>query len=165
MEQNPYLEANNYSVTHPPPPPAVYIAVRLITAHNSPAVGPIWLRTGKCGCLLCRRQGTFQFQWILAIWVTVSCSRTTVFHELRYIRMGAKIPGAISPGRLNFVTPLLIFVGPQYGTCFMSHFCCLEFWGRFLENSCTPVHRHEFHFPKIRNRRPMPLASVPNSTE
>jgi hypothetical protein len=32
---------------------------------------------------------------------------------------GAQIPGARSPGHLNFVRRCLIFVSPQYGCCFM----------------------------------------------
>jgi hypothetical protein len=39
-----------------------------------------------------------------------------------------RIPAARSPGRLNFVRWCLIFVGPQYGTCFMSLLWHLEFW-------------------------------------
>jgi len=35
---------------------------------------------------------------------------------------GTKIPGAKSPKLLNFVLWLLMFVGLQYGTCFMSLF-------------------------------------------
>ena len=42
---------------------------------------------------------------------------------------GAQIPGAKSPWRLHFVRWCLIFVDPQYGTCFMSPFWRLEFWG------------------------------------
>jgi hypothetical protein len=47
--------------------------------------------------------------------------------------------------RLNFVRRLLISVGPQYRTCFMSHFWRLEFWGGFevFEKMCAPqVYRH-----------------------
>lgn len=42
---------------------------------------------------------------------------------------GTQIPRAKSPGRLNFVRWPVIFVGSQYGTCSMSSFWNLEFWG------------------------------------
>ena len=38
--------------------------------------------------------------------------------------MGAKLLW-----KLNFAQWLLIFVGSQYGTCFMSSLLSLEFWG------------------------------------
>jgi hypothetical protein len=41
---------------------------------------------------------------------------------------GAQIPGARSSWWPNFVRWHLTFVGPQYGTCFMSPFWHLEFW-------------------------------------
>ena len=40
-----------------------------------------------------------------------------------------QIPGARSPGRLNFVQWHLMFVVLQYGTSLTSLFWCLEFWG------------------------------------
>jgi hypothetical protein len=40
---------------------------------------------------------------------------------------GARIPGARSPGQLNFVPWHLIFVGPQCETCLMLSFWHLEF--------------------------------------
>lgn len=54
---------------------------------------------------------------------------------------GAQILGARSPGLYTMVP---IFVGHQYGTCFVSLFWCLEFWGGFwnlffIENLWTPV--------------------------
>jgi len=45
---------------------------------------------------------------------------------------GIQIPDARSPWRLNFVRWRLMLVGPQhYGTCFMSPFWRLKFWGCF----------------------------------
>jgi len=35
---------------------------------------------------------------------------------------GAHTPGARSPRRLNFVRWILMFVGPQYGSCFIINF-------------------------------------------
>jgi hypothetical protein len=52
---------------------------------------------------------------------------------------GAQIPDARSPWWLNFVQWCLIFVGPQYGTCFMSPLWRLECWGRCSEDLCTPA--------------------------
>jgi hypothetical protein len=34
----------------------------------------------------------------------------------------------VSPWRLHFILRRLIFVGPQYRTCFMSHLWRVEFW-------------------------------------
>jgi hypothetical protein len=50
------------------------------------------------------------------------------------------MPGARSPGSLNFVLWRLILVGRQCGTCCISPFWSLEFWdgSRILENFCTP---------------------------
>jgi hypothetical protein len=42
-----------------------------------------------------------------------------------------KIPGYATCRRLNFVKWSLIFLGPQYGTFFISHFWLLGFWGCF----------------------------------
>lgn len=39
----------------------------------------------------------------------------------------AKIPGARLSERLTFVQWHLIFVGPQYGTCFIALLCPLKF--------------------------------------
>jgi len=44
--------------------------------------------------------------------------------------MGTHILDARSPWWLNFVCWHLIFADSQYGTCSMSLFWCLEFWGR-----------------------------------
>ena len=47
-----------------------------------------------------------------------------------FLRLGGgstPIPGAWSLWLLNFVQLRIIFVWPQYGTCFMSPFSCLEF--------------------------------------
>jgi hypothetical protein len=41
------------------------------------------------------------------------------------------------PWWLNSVQRCLTFVGPQYGTCFISQFWCLEFWVLFLKNLCS----------------------------
>jgi len=43
--------------------------------------------------------------------------------------MDTQILGTRSQWQLNCVQWHVIFVGPQYGTCFMSPFWCLEFWG------------------------------------
>ena len=42
---------------------------------------------------------------------------------------GPQIPDARSPGRLNFISWLLIFLDTRYRTFFISPFCRLEFWG------------------------------------
>ena len=68
---------------------------------------------------------------IITVFVTLAASR--VYKSLA--------PGR--PGRLNSVRWCLIFVGLQYGTCFMSPFWRLESggssWIIFLENLCTPA--------------------------
>jgi hypothetical protein len=48
---------------------------------------------------------------------------------LKVHSVGAQILGASLPWLLNFVQWRLIFVGPQYGTCFVSPLWRVEFWG------------------------------------
>jgi len=42
---------------------------------------------------------------------------------------GAQITSARSPWQLNILECCLVFVDPQYGTCFLSPFRRLELWG------------------------------------
>jgi len=49
----------------------------------------------------------------------------------RHYSSGSQILSASAAGRQHFVQQRPIFVGTQYGTCFMSHFGRLEFWGGF----------------------------------
>jgi hypothetical protein len=46
-----------------------------------------------------------------------------------HIKRSAQVLGAKLPWQLNFAQWFLIFVGPQYGTFFMSSLWSLEFWG------------------------------------
>jgi len=46
-----------------------------------------------------------------------------------HIKRRAQALGANLPWQLTFARWFLIFVGPQYGTCFMSSLWSLEFWG------------------------------------
>lgn len=50
-------------------------------------------------------------------------------HISIHLGRSTQIPGAKTPWWLNLLWLYLMFVGPQYGTCFSSHFWCLEFWG------------------------------------
>jgi len=61
-------------------------------------------------------------------------------HDLCNWKSGAEILGTRSPCWLNFGWWYLIFENPQYGTSFMSSFCCLKFDVslRPLESLCTP---------------------------
>ena len=56
----------------------------------------------------------------------VSCEKLSV--NVIWFR-GAQIQCSRSPGRLHFLRWRLIFVGPLCGTCFVSHFCRLQFGG------------------------------------
>jgi hypothetical protein len=52
---------------------------------------------------------------------------------------GVEIPSAKTPGPLNFLVWGQIFVGPQYGTCFISHFWGLKIlsWFQDFWKSCA----------------------------
>jgi hypothetical protein len=90
-----------------------------------------------------------------ADWYDISWSRFHIKHNYRQYHnvpyfsqiyttaqgRDAHIPGARPPWRLNYLRWHLIFVDPQYGTYFKSHFwhlkilrCLLHFW----TNLCTP---------------------------
>ena len=83
-------------------------------------------------CLLFRVCSSYELKQNMAIincsgrnvWV---CTAEPTFAEKVYSTRGAKIPPAVSPWRLNYVQWRLIYVGPGFGTCFMSAFWRLEF--------------------------------------
>lgn len=66
---------------------------------------------------------------------------STAYTPTKYVYdRGAQIADTRSPGPLNFVLWLLISVGPQYGTCFVTLLAprIFEVAPRFFEHLCAP---------------------------
>jgi hypothetical protein len=89
------------------------------------------------------KEMTFAWKYFLSIYLQVIRKIAKSFITRMRWNMGKKFrncntriqnssrPDTIMPGRLNFERCSLIFVGHPYGTCLMSPFWRLEFWGLF----------------------------------
>jgi len=83
--------------------------------HSSPSINPL----------------NAELNPICHLLVLLGAHHTLHFSRIRVKipeHKSAKIPSTISSCPLNFVRWLLIFVGPQEGTCFLSTFWCVKVW-------------------------------------
>jgi hypothetical protein len=60
------------------------------------------------------------------------CPTTGCWRQCLDLKVGAQIPCTRSPRRPDFGRRRPLFVRPQYGTCAMSFFLCLESWGSYI---------------------------------